>query len=130
MTLAPDYVPGVCNIGSAEIGRKRVGGTAALLATLAFWVVLLAIDAAPGWHLLLFFPAFAAAVGLGQAIRHFCIYFGFAAMFNFGRLGDERAVTTRAAIAADHRAALRLLGVSAIIAAGVALLAFGGAFLV
>ena len=60
-TLAPvDYQPGVCNIGPAEIARRRRAGHIGLVAALALFAVLVAIDA-PNWtRLLIAIPAIMA----------------------------------------------------------------------
>ena len=82
-----EYRPGVCNIGSEEIARRRRAGHLGVVATLATLAILLAIDAPPLARLLLTFPAAGAATGYLQAWLKFCAGFGSAGVFNFGPLG-------------------------------------------
>jgi hypothetical protein len=91
------YVPGVCNIGPAEIARRRRAGHAGLAVTAVLFAALIALGA-PHWaRLLLLLPAAASASGYLQARLHFCAGFGSQGVFNFGPLGTtERVVDPRA----------------------------------
>lgn len=120
------YQPGVCNIGPAEIRRRRVWGYAGAAAT----VVFLALAFALGWpawvRLFAAAPAGAAAVGFLQAAMHFCVSFAQRGLFNFGDLGTEEAVYEAEYRRKDQRKALQILALSALIAAAVGV----GAFLI
>jgi hypothetical protein len=116
----PAYRPGACNIGTAEIRRRRDFGIAAAVVTVALGVVLVAVDAPPWARLLLFFPAMGAAVGILQARFRFCVAFALAGVRNFGPLGGEEKVADAADHRADLRAAARLLALSALAGAIVA----------
>ncbi|HEV8373468.1 MAG TPA: hypothetical protein VGR68_09700 [Actinomycetota bacterium] len=120
--MVDQYVPGTCNIGPAEIAvRRRVGHTG-LIATVVLAAVLLAVDAAPAWRLLLALPAALAAAGYLQAWLRFCANFGFRGVYNFDALGHEQRVAAEEARAQDRRRAI-LVGVgSAAIGLAVALL--------
>ena len=120
--LAPaDYEPGVCNIGPAEIARRRRAGHIGLAASLALFVVLVAIDA-PNWtRLLIAIPAVMAASGYIQARLKFCAGFGSRGVFNFGEVGPMERVAGEAD-RARHRAKARQIGGASIaigLAAGV-----------
>lgn len=110
-----EYGPGACNIGPAEIARRRRAGHMGLLVAVGLFAALLAVDA-PAWaRLLVALPAAAAASGYLQAWLRFCAAFGFRGVFNFGALGQTRAVGDRAAAARDRRRAARIaLGAVAI----------------
>jgi hypothetical protein len=83
MTMANEYVPGVCNIGKAEIDRRRQAGWLGLAATIVLWG-LFAILRVPGpWRLFLFVPAAMGASGFLQAALHFCAGFGSRGVYNF-----------------------------------------------
>jgi hypothetical protein len=82
------YRPGICNIGTAEIARRRRGGHFGLLATVVVFAVLVAIDAPPLARLILLLPAAAAASGYLQAWFKFCAGFGSRGLFNFGPIGQ------------------------------------------
>jgi hypothetical protein len=120
--MVDQYVPGTCNIGPAEIALRRRVGHTGLIATVVLAAVLLAVDAAPAWRLLLAFPAALAAAGYLQAWLRFCANFGWRGVYNFDALGREQRVAAEEARAQDRRRAV-LLGVgSAAIGLAVALL--------
>lgn len=125
-TAGDEYVPGVCNIGSAEIGRRRMAGHIGAAATLAGIIGLLAIDAPSLARLLVALPAAGAASGYLQAREQFCAGFGSAGIYNFGELGQREAVDDPDARARDRRKAreigLRSALVGAAVGIGAALL--------
>lgn len=115
------YRAGACNIGPAEIRRRRDAGIAAAIATVVLAVVLVAIGA-PTWaRLLVFFPATGAAVGFLQARFRFCAAYAMQGVRNFGPLGGTESVADAADHRADLRAAARLVGLSALVGAVVAI---------
>ena len=121
-TVGPaDYQPGVCNIGPAEIARRRRAGHIGLVAALALFAVLAAIDA-PDWtRLLVAIPAIGAASGYIQARLKFCAGFGSRGIFNFGDVGPTERVADDEDRARD-RARARQIGAASIaigLAAGV-----------
>jgi hypothetical protein len=124
MAIQNDYAPGRCNIGSAEIRRRRRGGWIGIGLFAVSLAVLILTDAASAWYLLLFLPAMAATTGFMQAASRFCIYFGFSSMFNFAELGQEARVVNAEARQKDRARAMRLLGQSAVLAAVIALAVF------
>ena len=96
------YSPGVCNIGPAEIARRRRVGNIGLLVTVALFAALL-IFAAPAWtRLLLVLTAGASATGYLQARLHFCAGFGSAGTYNFGPVGTVEKVMDPQARARDR----------------------------
>ena len=107
------YRSGVCNIGPAEIGRRRQAGHVGLAASIALLAVLLAIDAPRVARLSVALPAAAAASGYLQARFRFCAGFGSRGLFNFGPLGRERMVEDPAARARD-RARSRQIGLGSL----------------
>jgi hypothetical protein len=81
------YRPGVCNIGPAEIARRRRVGHVGLAASLILLAVLV-LAGLPAWtRLLVALPATMAASGYLQARLRFCAGFGSRGVFNFGALG-------------------------------------------
>jgi hypothetical protein len=107
-TATAGYRPGVCNIGPAEITRRRRTGHVGLLATILGLVLLIAIDAPPLARLLLILPATVSAAGYLQAWLRFCAGFGARGVINFGPLGRTDAVADGAARALDRRQARRI----------------------
>src|SRR5690349_16910805 len=81
------YVPGVCNIGPAEIASRRRSGHVGIVAALVLLVVLVAIGAPPIARLLIALPVAVGASGYLQAWLKFCAGFGAAGVFNFADRG-------------------------------------------
>jgi hypothetical protein len=101
--VAPsEYKPGVCNIGPAEIARRRRAGHTGLLAALGLFAALVLVGA-PDWtRFLVAIPAIVAASGYIQAQLRFCAGFGSAGVFNFGELGPTERVQSDADRARDR----------------------------
>ncbi|MFZ5853695.1 MAG: hypothetical protein ACOYXS_04205 [Chloroflexota bacterium] len=103
-----EYQPGLCNIGPAEIARRRRAGHLGLAATLALLTVLVAVGAPPLVRLATALPAAGAASGYLQARLRFCAAFGWRGIFNFGPLGRVQSVADRDAAAKDRRRAIEI----------------------
>ncbi len=120
------YRAGVCNIGPAEIQRRRRAGHAGVVATLALLGILVLVGAPPISRLALVVPAMIAASGYLQARLRFCANYGWRGIFNVGSIGDDEAVVDPSARAADQRRAVQIglgsLGIGAIVAAMAVLL--------
>jgi hypothetical protein len=121
--MVDQYVPGTCNIGPAEVARRRRVGHLGLALTALLAVVLLALGAARPWRLLLALPATMAAAGYLQARLRFCFDYGFRGVHNFDALGHQQRVAAEAARAADRRRALAVALASLAVGLAVALLA-------
>ncbi len=121
--IGVDYQPGVCNIGPAEIARRRRAGHVGLIATVALFAILVAVDAPPIARLVLFLPAAIAASGYLQAWLKFCAGFGSRGIFNFGDVGSTDEVADAAARALDKAKANRIGLLSFAIGLGVAVVA-------
>ena len=108
--FVPDgaYQPGVCNIGPAEIGRRRMTGHVGLVAATATLAVLVLVDAPALLRLLVVVPATLSAAGYVQARMRFCANYGWRGVFNVGDIGDDGHVADGAARAADRRRALQI----------------------
>lgn len=118
------YIPGVCNIGAAEIKKRKQAGWVGLVATVVLWIILIYLNALQPWRLLLFFPVTMSASGFLQAFMHFCAYFGFAAFFNFGDVGKNDTVQQAEFRIQDKRKAWQILIYSIIIGIVVSAFAF------
>ena len=118
-----DYRPGVCNIGPAEISRRRRAGHVGLIATLAVFAILVAIGAPPIARVLLVIPVAISASGYLQAYLKFCAGFGSRGIYNFGDVGTTDKVADAAARALDKAKAMRISIASFAIGLGVALVA-------
>jgi hypothetical protein len=103
-----EYRPGACNIGPAEISRRRRAGVTSLLVAAGLGVILLALDAPAAARLLVALPLAGGAVGLLQAHFRFCAGFGLAGVRNFGDLGSVERVEDAAARRADRSRAIAI----------------------
>jgi hypothetical protein len=106
--LSIDYQPGVCNIGPAEIARRRRAGHIGLVAAFALFAVLVAVGAPPLARLLVAIPAVISASGYLQAYLKFCAGFGSAGVYNFGDVGPREKIADAAARARDRAKASRI----------------------
>lgn len=122
-TAGSSYEPGVCNIGPAEIARRRMVGHVGLVATVILFAVLEAIGAPHAVRLLLALPAAAAASGYLQAWLKFCAGFGSRGIFNFGQVGRTEQVPDADARSRDRRRAGEIGLASLAIGLGVAVAA-------
>jgi len=125
--IAPqnDYIPGVCNIGRAEIKMRRALGWLGLIATVLLWALFIAMKTPAPWRLTLFVPAFLAAMGYLQAAWHFCAKFGLGGVFNFGpNVGRTDTIQQAEYRKQDRRTALRIVGLATLTATLVAVVAY------
>ncbi len=122
------YVPGVCNIGPAEIARRRMFGHLGALVSVVVLAALI-VSGAPHWtRLVLLLPAGGSASGYLQAWFHFCAGFGSRGVFNFGPLGIVQSVVDPQARARDRARSTQIglmsLAVGVIVAVLAVLLPF------
>lgn len=112
-----EYIPGSCNIGKGEIKRRQFVAIIGLLFTITTGVGLLTTDASTSAKLTIFLPAIIFAIGFIQARKKFCLAYGFAGTFNFGKLGKLSRVTSLQDRRADQITALKILGQAVLLAA-------------
>jgi hypothetical protein len=123
--VANEYVPGVCNIGRAEIRQRKLIGWVALAVTVGMWIAFSAFTVTPLWRLTLFFPALMAAIGFLQAAWHFCARFGLGGVFNFGpNVGKTDTIERAEFRRQDRRTATQIIALSALAGAIVAATAY------
>ena len=131
MATSNEYIPGVCNIGRAEVRQRKLIGWIALAVTAGAWLALAILDVAPAWRLTFFVPASIAATGFLQAAWHFCATFGVLGLSNFGpNVGKTDSVLHKDNVEQaefrrqDRRTALKIIALSALAGAAVALAAY------
>lgn len=115
------YQAGACNIGPAEIRRRRNSGLLMAGFSLLMALVMMALGVWPLTRFLIAAPVASAAVGFLQARFHFCAGFGLAGVYNFGAPGTTHQVEDDAAREADRRRSLAIFGGALLIGAGVGL---------
>jgi hypothetical protein len=103
------YQAGVCNIGGAEVARRRqvaiLGGV--LYLALALYAVIQ--NFSPAASLVLLAPASIFAIGFVQSRKRFCLAYGLMGTFNFQKLGSVTKIEDKAALAADRKTALQII---------------------
>jgi hypothetical protein len=113
------YVPGVCNIGDADVRKRRMIGWTWLIAAIVLFAVFMLPQTPASWHLILIFPATVSAAGFLQARMHFCAYFAALGIFNFGEdFRSKESVQQAEFRAKDRRKAMQIIAYS--IAIGIA----------
>jgi predicted nucleic acid-binding Zn ribbon protein len=97
-----------CNIGPAEIARRRRSAIAFTVVAALVAVALVAFDVPPPGRLILFPFATGAAINWLQVVHRFCVAFGAFGIENFGPIGSEAHVDP-AQRAADRRRVAQLV---------------------
>jgi hypothetical protein len=112
-----EYIPGVCNIGPAEIRTRYMMGWFGLIAAIILWALLAWIGGSPLWRLVIIIPLFFSANGFLQGLMHFCAGFGMRGMFNFGlKVGVTDSVSQAEFRALDRKKAEQIFLYSLIVA--------------
>jgi hypothetical protein len=114
--VSTDYIPGTCNIGKGEIRRRQFVALLGLFLTLSSMTALISTEAATSARFSIFLPAMVFAIGFVQSRKKFCLAYGFAGTFNFGKLGQISRVASAAERKADRATASKILAQSALLA--------------
>ena len=123
--IMDEYQPGTCNIGSAEIAKRKETGWIGVGATAILALALVFFHVPAVWRVSLFAPAFVAATGFLQGFMHFCAGFGMQGVFNFGaQVGKTEEVEQAEFRRKDKQKAVQVLTYSALIAILLAAAAF------
>ena len=112
-----DYIPGTCNIGGDELRSRRIVAAVGLILSLSALAIFIATDVSQSARLGIFIPLLVMSIGWVQSRKKFCLAYGFAGTFNFGKLGHLSRVSDPIARAADRRTALMIFAQSTLYAA-------------
>ena len=112
-----EYISGACNIGPAEIQRRRQGAVIGAIAFSLTVFLLIANDAPTTTRLISFIPALLFTVGLIQSRRKFCVAYGFLGVFSLEKLGATTKISINQDLKADRNYAIKLLLQSVLAAA-------------
>jgi len=110
------YIAGTCNIGQKEIRRRQFVAVIGLFFSILSLIAMISTKAPNGARLGIFIPLMVAAIGYVQSRSKFCLAYGFAGTFNFGKMGELSRVSDASDKAADRRTALKILGKSFLLA--------------
>jgi hypothetical protein len=111
-----DYIPGTCNIGGDELRSRRIVAAIGFVLSLSALSALITTDASQSARIGIFIPLLVMSVGWVQSRKKFCLAYGFAGTFNFGKLGHLSRVADPIARAADRRQAIMIFAQSALYA--------------
>ena len=111
-----DYIPGTCNIGGDELRSRRIVAAVGLLLSLSTLITFITTGVSQSARIGIFIPLLVMSIGWVQSRKKFCLAYGFAGTFNFGKLGHVSRVADPIARAADRRTALMIVAQSAIYA--------------
>jgi hypothetical protein len=110
------YIPGVCNIGNAEIVKRRLFGWVGLVLTITTLMLIVFLNPTESIRLFIFIPAMISAIGFLQARLHFCVSFASKGLFNFSNdAGKIDSVDQAEFRAKDRVKALKIIAVAATI---------------
>lgn len=115
--MSSEYIPGSCNIGNGEVRRRQAVAIFGLFLTTFSAVTILATDQSRNSRLSIFVPALIFAIGFVQSRKKFCLAYGLAGTFNFGKLGQISKVQSTEDRKADRKTAVLILFQSAALAA-------------
>jgi hypothetical protein len=103
------YVPGTCNIGQGEIKRRQAVAIFGLFLIAISSVGILTTDQDRGARLSIVIPAVIFSIGFVQSRKKFCLAYGLAGTFNFGKLGQISKVQSLEDKKADRKTAVFIL---------------------
>jgi hypothetical protein len=110
-----------CNIGPAEIARRRRSAIVLSLLAAAVAVALVALDVSAAARLAIFPFATAAAITWLQVVHRFCVAFAALGIQNFGAIGEQDQANPQMR-AVDRRRLAQLVLEGSAIGAAVTLL--------
>ena len=117
--MSSDYIPGSCNIGKAEVKRRQIVSVFVLIIMLISIVAITTSEQSRTARLSIFLPALIFSVGFIQSRSKFCLAYGLAGTFNFGKLGDISKVQSLEDKRADRKTASLILFKSIALAAAI-----------
>ena len=104
-----EYISGACNIGPAEIKRRKQGAYLGGALYLVVAILLIATNASSTTRLWVFLPAVLFAIGYIQSKRKFCVAYGFLGIFNFDKLGSTTKIKLNQDLKTDRKYAIKLM---------------------
>ena len=122
--MSSEYVTGSCNIGKGEVRRRQTVALIGLFLIFFSASTILGTEQSRSVRLSIFLPAMIFAVGFIQARKKFCLAYGLAGTFNFGKLGSITKVQSEQDKKVDRKTAINIFVQSALLAAAITLVFF------
>ncbi len=107
--MSAEYIPGTCNIGKGEVRRRQLVAIFGLFLTTFSAATIIATDQSKNSRLSIFLPALIFSIGFVQSRKKFCLAYGLAGTFNFGKLGQISKVQSPEDKKADRKTAVFIL---------------------
>lgn len=108
-TVPEAYIPGVCNINTVEIARRKQYGYILSAVFIVLLIALLALGTDRWFRIILFMPGVLLADCFLQAKNKFCVGYGSVGQHNANEGSDTAvAVADQAAVAKDKRRARQI----------------------
>ena len=120
--MSSEYIAGSCNIGKGEIRRRQTVALIGLFLMFFSASTILGTEQSRSVRLSIFLPAMIFAVGFIQARKKFCLAYGLAGTFNFGKLGSITKVQSEQD--KNRKTAINIFVQSALLAAAITLVFF------
>ena len=117
--MSTEYIPGTCNIGKGEIRRRQLVAIFGLFLTTFSAATIIATDQSKNSRFSIFLPALIFSIGFVQSRKKFCLAYGLAGTFNFGKLGQISKVQSTEDRKSDRKTAVSILFQSAALAASI-----------
>ena len=117
--MSAEYIPGTCNIGKGEIRRRQLVAIFGLFLTTFSAATIIATDQSENSRFSIFLPALIFSIGFVQSRKKFCLAYGLAGTFNFGKLGQISKVQSTEDRKSDRKTAVSILFQSAALAASI-----------
>jgi hypothetical protein len=117
--VSSDYIPGTCNIGKSEIRQRQFVALVGALLTVFIGIGLLSNEDPNPPRFFIFFPALIFSIGFVQSRKKFCLAYGFAGTFNFGKLGKASRVASAEDKKSDRKMAISIFRQSVLLALGI-----------
>lgn len=117
------YTPGKCNINFAEIEHRRKAAYLGLIVFIVIYGALVGLGFSSWFRLILFAPAFTAAIGFLQTKHKFCVAYGASGKQNATPGSAQPTEVTNQQYIALDRAKARALNIRALLIALVVTLA-------
>ena len=117
--MSSEYIAGVCNIGKGEIRRRQFVALIGIFLIATTATTLLATDQVRSARISIFLPAMIFSVGFIQSRKKFCLAYGLAGTFNFGKLGNITKVQSAEDRKADRKTAMGILVQAVFLAAAI-----------
>ena len=103
--MSSEYIAGTCNLGPQEIRSRQLVAIFGAVITVITALTLISTDQSKSARFSIFLPAVIFAIGFIQSRSKFCLAYGFAGTFNFGKLGQVSKVASAEDRRADRKTA-------------------------